>query len=249
MTTTSARSVILLVYRGHTVVGVAPDFAPTRAAWHAVAEWVLAPARHAEFGRIGLRATPGGFGTPPFAGERVLRVDHDELVVTVDGVDARTRLTTLAHAAAFVGIPPGTHTGVYTPATTWSPDAPLAIDGRVAPLLADWFASAAAWLDTVWAEATAEDAPTMVQLWPEHFDMAVDLGDAKRGRRANYGASPGDELHPEPYLYVGPWDLARRGDATFWNAPFGASLPYRAAVDEPGAALAFFRRGKELLHG
>ncbi len=63
-------------------------------------------------------------------------------------------------------------------------------------------------------------------------------------RAPNYGGSPGDDTHPEPYLYVGPWE-ARAGDV-FWNEPFGASLSYaelRAGAD----GLAFLRRGKELL--
>ena len=38
----------------------------------------------------------------------------------------------------------------------------------------------------------------------------VGLGDADAGTRANFGASPGDASIPEPYLYVGPWDEARR---------------------------------------
>ena len=32
-------------------------------------------------------------------------------------------------------------------------------------------------------------------------------------RRANYGASPGDEEHAEPYVYVGPWQTPGRGRA------------------------------------
>lgn len=87
-------------------------------------------------------------------------------------------------------------------------------------------------------EASGADDPSRVQLWPEHFDVAVVLG--PDGARANYGGSPGDDDHPEPYLYVGPWE-PRTG--SFWNEPFGASLPYRALLD--GAdALAFLREGR-----
>ena len=92
----------------------------TRLAWHALAEWVLAPARQAVDGHIGLAATPGGFGAP-VAG---LRVDGAELVVGTE----RHRLTTLADAAAFAGIAPGRSTEVYETVTPWDPDAPLAID-------------------------------------------------------------------------------------------------------------------------
>ena len=41
-------------------------FIATRASLHTLAEHVLAPARHRVTGRIGLRATEGGFGAPPF---------------------------------------------------------------------------------------------------------------------------------------------------------------------------------------
>jgi hypothetical protein len=91
-----------------------------------------------------------------------------------------------------------------------------------------------------------------VQLWPEHFDPAVELGDPVAGRRASYGASPGDASYPEPYLYVSPWskdDLVH----TYWNASFGgAMLGYRdllAAPDQRLAALGFFEAGRRLLRG
>src|SRR5262245_13685954 len=43
-----------------------PNFGPTRIAWHTVGQQVLARGLYDATGRIGLRATPGGFGTPPF---------------------------------------------------------------------------------------------------------------------------------------------------------------------------------------
>ena len=55
----------------------------------------------------------------------------------------------------------------------------------------------------------------------------------------NYGVSPGDEFHPLPYAYVGPW-TSRIGP--FWNAPFGAFMALRtfsfrlmATSKRPGA--------------
>ena len=42
-------------------------FTATRRGWHAVAEHVVAPARHRANTKIGLRFTRGGFGTPFFA--------------------------------------------------------------------------------------------------------------------------------------------------------------------------------------
>lgn len=85
--------------------------------------------------------------------------------------------------------------------------------------------------------------PSRVQLWPEHFDVAVDLG--PEGNRANFGGSPGDSAHPEPYLYVGPWDRPER-EGDYWNEPFGASLSY-GAIKEGADPLDFLRRGKEMV--
>jgi hypothetical protein len=77
-----------------------------------------------------------------------------------------------------------------------------------------------------------------VQLWPEHFDIATTI------RGATAGASPGDDEHPEPYLYVLPREGTPPGDT--WNATafFGAELSYAAlleAADQRAAALEFFR--------
>jgi hypothetical protein len=84
-----------------------------------------------------------------------------------------------------------------------------------------------------------------VQLWPEHFDLATELGAEAAGRRAGYGGSPGDELHAEPYLYVVPWEPAR-ADGPLWNATAfsGAELGLRElldADDQRECALSFFR--------
>jgi hypothetical protein len=117
------------------------------------------------------------------------------------------------------------------------------VDRDAAHALGDWYGLCASLLEQLRADADAAgDAPSRVQLWPEHFDMAVDLG--AEDKRANFGGSPGDDAHDEPYLYVGPW--SEHGPDDFWNESFGASLSYRALLD--GAdPLAFFRRGKELL--
>ena len=76
----------------------------------------------------------------------------------------------------------------------------------------------------------------MVQLWPEHFDLATTVSGV------NYGGSPGDAGHPTPYLYVGPY-TPPTPDGGFWNEPFGASVDL-AAVGSPADALAFFREGR-----
>lgn len=225
---------------GRPVPVLPPAFATTRRALHAVAEHLLAPCRYAETGRIGLRFSYHGFGTPFFGADRQVRVEDG---VLVDG-DRRLPLTTIGEAAAFLGMAPGAPPGVYAPTTACDPDDALEVDVTAAGVLGDWFGLGASVLEQLRAGAAAGDEPSRVQLWPEHFDLALDLG--PEGRRANYGASPGDDEHPEPYLYVGPWDRSGLGGDPFWNEPFGASLPYSALVAGVDP-LAFLRQGKELL--
>ncbi|MGH9284030.1 MAG: hypothetical protein ACRD0S_13965, partial [Acidimicrobiales bacterium] len=86
-----------------------PGFDATRRSLHAVAEHVIAPARHAANGRIGLRFTYHGFGTPFFGDDQQVRVEDGDLVAA----DGRHALTTLGAAAAFLGRGPGATEGVY----------------------------------------------------------------------------------------------------------------------------------------
>jgi hypothetical protein len=202
----------------------------TRNAWHAVADWILAPLRYAADGRIGLRAVPRGFG------HDLARVEGSQLVASSAGGETRAALTTLGDAAALAGVLPGRHSGTYVPETTWLPDTPLAIDEAAADTLASWFAFGTAVLEQL---ATEIEAPTAITLWPEHFDVALTCG--PDDRRVNVGASPGDAEHPLPYLYVGPWSAVDRGES-YWNEPFGASLRSDEASDLD-QALAFVRRG------
>jgi hypothetical protein len=88
---------------------------------------------------------------------------------------------------------------------------------------------------------------TPPKLWPEHFDYAIEAGVV----RANYGFSPGDEQHPEPYVYVGPWEARPTGP--LWNAVGfpGAELPLAElleARDQRAAALSFMRERAAALH-
>jgi hypothetical protein len=87
-----------------------------------------------------------------------------------------------------------------------------------------------------------------VRLWPEHFDIAIEMG--AEPLRANYGFSPGDEGHPEPYAYVGPWTAEVSGE--LWNGDGfrGAELSYAellSAPDPRAAALEFFTTRKDAL--
>lgn len=197
-----------LVRRTPLVAPLPPDFVATRKALHTVAVDEISPQRQAANGKIGLRFTHHGFGTPFFGADRQVRVEDGELV---DG--------TVRHPISGVDI-------------------------AAARVLGDWYGMCCSLLEQLRAEDTnaADHAPSRVQIWPEHFDIAVDLG--PEGARANYGGSPGDDQHSEPYLYVGPWDAGRTGD--FWNEPFGASLSY-ADILSGADPLTFLRQGRDLL--
>jgi hypothetical protein len=225
-------------------------FVRTRAALHAVAEHVLAAARHRATGRIGLTVTPGGFGTPPFgAGGRIVAVDGTDLVVSsgdADGapgaVATRAPLCTLAAAAALAGLPaPGGPADVYHLNTPCAPDAPLDVDADAARRIADWYALGDAALRQWQAEIPA-DEPSGITLWPEHADVALRAADI------NYGASPGDEYVAQPYLYVGPPAPPPPSSDGFWNAPFGAYLTWDKVHSATDAA-DFFRHGRRLSRG
>jgi hypothetical protein len=231
--------------------------ARTRLALHSVAEHVLCPARHRVNGRIGLRFTRGGFGTPFFGTDEQVRVEGTTLVHTQSTPARETRapLSTLGAAATAVGIVAGAP-DLFEPTTPLAVDRPLELDPSAVATLGWWFGFSAAVLAQLRVDPASNQPawtpPSLVQLWPEHFDVGFDLGNDPAGRRANFGASPGDAAHPEPYLYVGPWDLtALTGPAApYWNESFGASLRYSALVTSADAhetALAFFRDGRARL--
>ena len=215
--------------------------AATRAAWHGVAEHVLAPARFAATGHIGLVPAPGGFRTPRFgATRRFLAVDGTELVVGDAAGTRRTALTTIRMAAAFAGITPGAPAQVYTPTTPLDLDQPLTIDPDAARLLSDWYSLGAQAMSRFAAEFPDEE-PSAAVLWPEHFDLGITAGPV------NYGASPGDDYCADPYLYVGPHDGPPPGEPTFWNDPFGATRTIKQIGTAP-EAVAFFRDARARVH-
>ena len=225
-----------------------PDsFASTRETLHRVAEELVAPARKPH-NEIALQQVDGGFGTPPFEFEGStlqVHVDGADLVLDRDGEGERVPLTTLSEGGAMLGsalLPDGVPTDTE----------PLEIDPAAAERLADFYEFADEVLREVRQGLPHGDVPSEINLWPEHFDIAFEAGDEGAGNRANYGASPGDEGHDEPYLYVGPWTAEVSGD--LWNAAGfnGAELSYSdlvAADDQKATALAFFRERYAALAG
>ncbi len=212
-------------------MGLAPlpeGFARTRAALHRVAEEVVALARKPH-NEIALAQTPGGFGTPPFEFDgRALqvRVDGAEIVVTDGGAERREALSSIPAAAGFVG-------SELFPDGPPADEAPLDVDPESARLLGDFYDFAARVLRALLEQTAPADESSEVNLWPEHFDIAFESGPESLGRRATYGASPGDEHHPEPYLYVSTWQ--DQGGGELWNATgfAGAELAYAELVAVP----------------
>jgi hypothetical protein len=117
------------------------------------------------------------------------------------------------------------------------------VDIAAASALGDFYGLACSVLEQLRADEP-EGNSSLVQLWPEHFDLAIELGSGPDGTRANFGASPGDDGHPEPYFYVGPWSAEVSGE--LWNATGfrGAELTYSeliAADEQRSTALDFMR--------
>jgi hypothetical protein len=153
---------------------------------------------------ISLRYTRGGFGTPFFE---------------EDGADCQVRVE---------------HGELVRQKRKEETREPLPdVDIAAATALGDLYGFACSVLEELRAEQVDGD-PSLVRLWPEHFDMAFELGSEKEGKRANFGASPGDADHDEPYLYVGPWNAEVSGE--LWNAASfnGAELGYSELLGANG---------------
>ena len=161
---------------------------------------------------IALRYTRGGFGTPFFE---------------QDGADCQVRVE---------------HGELVRQRGEEETREPLpGVDVASATALGDFYGLGCSVLEQLRADEP-EGEPSLVQLWPEHFDIAIELGSESAGQRATYGASPGDDEHDEPYLYVSVWTAEVSGE--LWRATGfrGAELLYSKlveAADQRRAALDF----------
>jgi hypothetical protein len=196
-----------------------PGLAEARVRLHRLAAEVVSPERERATGKIGLRWTRGGFGTPYFGDDRQVRVEEGWLVRTGPEGTAREAIDVEDGSARWIG---------------------------------ELFGLATSALEELRATARPAQAPARVQLWPEHFDLALEIGDEAAGARATVGVSPGDAAHPEPYAYVAPWQAPSPGPA--WNASSfaGAELPWAElaeAPDQRGMIIAFARERLDALAG
>ncbi len=232
---------------------VPDEYPAVRAALGRVAVHIVARARQQATGRFGLRVTPNGFGTPAFGDDVTrVRVAGPLLVWEAAGTGGATSrsieldgasLRDLATVAG-VDLAAPLDVGHDTP-ELGDPDVPLEISPASAEVLTMWFWLVASALDRALGALGPAANATVVQVWPEHFDVAVDV-EAIPGERVNLGGSPGDEGAGAPYAYVGPWTDRRPGARGFWNAPFGATLGYdvvRRTADPIGSLVSFFVGG------
>lgn len=194
----------------------------TRVGLHGVAEGVLAGPQMRESGTIRLRVLQGGFATTR---EPMLRVAGTSLVLgTGERIPLAGTFRTLAEAAGVAFTQPD----IYSDHAAVTADDDVLVDDAAAARISAWFDRG--------RQALASFAPAQTAvLWPEHFDLAVDV------REVTYGVSPGDAHSAAPYAYVGPWSSQ---PGPFWNAPFGALRP-ADEIPTVEALVHFFRAGQE----
>jgi len=200
------------------------ELATTRRALHGVAELVIAGPQYTAAGDIRLRVVPGGFGGMASS----VRVDGGDLVWDGGRVALGGTCRALADAVGVVAGAPD----VYRVGSGVDPDEQLPFDPDALVALLDWFERGDAALRTF-----APDEERV--LWPEHFDVGYALDEI------NYGVSPGDDGHPAPYAYVGPWT---QREGAVWNTSFGAARP---AADLPDVddVVKFFTEGRTAAGG
>ena len=200
------------------------ELAMTRRTLHAVAELVLAGPQYRATGKLRLRLVPGGFATVLAPELRVVGtgvVGAGGVAVPIDGHTARA-------IGAELGVAAGRPEGAYSDGAGVDPDQTLTLDPDQADVILGGL--------SVGHDALIAFTPTETPvLWPEHFDVAIRVGDV------NFGVSPGDSFIEEPYAYVGV-SRPPAGDA-FWNAPFGAAVPL-SELAGPKAVTAFFAEGR-----
>jgi hypothetical protein len=237
-----------------------PDDWPTqRETLRRIATHVVAQAQQQVTGHFALMPLPGGFGTPQFGIDRQrVRLAGGSMYIERAPSDGTGNATTTVHMIA------GSTLGELCAAAGVEPDAAfsvghdtppagaldemLMLDSDAITVLGDWFLLGQRALDVVLASLPDPQA-SVVRLWPEHFDVGLDIAvdnRSKPGVRTNLGAAAGDEFHQEPYLYVAPWDADRPGPADFWNAPFGATLGFGdldVSENPLAAATEFFLHG------
>lgn len=198
----------------------------TRRQLHGVAESLVAGPQYRSTGTIRLAVRPDGF-----TATAVPVAVHSTTLSWPDGSAplAGPVRTLVATSGLDFGPPPD---DIYHSVAPLDLDTVLDLDAGAADVLYRSLYAGGFAITTVLPEAHPV-------LWPEHLDVAATEDEV------NYGVSAGDDGHPLPYAYVGPWDFAanpRTGPV--WNASFGALRPLDldADVDALAAQIADFFR-------
>ena len=202
-------------------------YVDTRRQLRGVAESLIAGPQYRASGTIRLAVRPDGFAGVALP----LSVHGTELVWPDGAAPFAGPVGALAAAAGVEAAPPDGVYGIVDPLST---DAVVRLDAAAA----NWVHRSHYAGGHAIKKVLPEAHPV---LWPEHFDVAATEDEV------NYGVSAGDDDHPTPYAYVGPW-AQRTGP--FWNAPFGALCPLEPAhdVDALTSHIAdFFQRGRREL--
>nr|WP_090341741.1 hypothetical protein [Mycolicibacterium malmesburyense]CRL71798.1 hypothetical protein CPGR_02089 [Mycolicibacterium malmesburyense] len=183
-------------------------YVATRRQLRGVAESLIAGPQYRSAGTIRLAVRPDGFAAVAIP----LSVQGTDLIFPDGSIPLAGHVAAIAEAA---GVVPGPPDGVYQIVDPLPPDAELELD----PDAVAWLQRAHYAGGYALKHVLPQQQPT---LWPEHFDVAAVEDEV------NYGVSAGDETHPTPYAYVGPW---QKRAGPFWNAPFGALYPLDATHD------------------
>jgi len=204
----------------------------TRRQLHAIAENLIAGPQYRSAGTIRLAVRPDGFTGTVLP----VQVQGTALVWPEGSVPLAGAAGGIAAAAGLqLGPPPAE---LYRPQAPLNPGTVIALDPKAAEVIYRSLYAGG----TAVAEVLTHGHPV---LWPEHFDVADQQDEV------NYGVSAGDDEHPLPYAYVGPWGYPtnpRTGPV--WNASFGALQPIDTAadVDSMTAGIAeFFLRAQAAL--
>ena len=208
-------------------MSVDETYVGTRRQLRGVAESLIAGPQYRSSGTIRLAVRPDGFAAVAIP----LAVHGTELILPNDAVELTGPLSSIAHIA---GIDAGPPDGAYEIVDSLQLDTELKLD----PEAAEWINRSHYAGGHALKHVLPEQHPV---LWPEHFDVAATENEV------TYGVSAGDDHHPMPYAYVGPWTVPT---GAFWNAPFGALYPLNRANDVDGLTsriVDFFQRGRREL--
>ncbi|MCX2930231.1 hypothetical protein ORI20_08090 [Mycobacterium sp. CVI_P3] len=195
----------------------------TRRQLHGIAESFIAGPQYRATGTIRLAVRPDGFCGTTLG----IEVHGTTLVWPHGSVRLAGPVSALIEATGLDVGPPAT---VYDPVAALAPEAVIELDADAAEAIHRSLYAGGVAINTV----LPDGHPV---LWPEHFDVAASADEV------NYGVSAGDDFHPLPYAYVGPWDYrASPRTGPLWNAPFGAvrGLDLAADLDALAADVAGF---------